>query len=422
MIRHIFSKNMMLCLLLLIATSRLYADTSIINQYDANGNLVSGDGRYYQYNDASQLVRVRQGDQTGSVIAEYFYDASGQRAKKIENGVVTYYVGKHFEKQLGGENEGSTSYYFGEDGERLARKDPTGSISYYHLDHLDGVNVVTDSSGTPGDRNDYLPFGDSRQGSSTTEKYTYTGKEKDKTSLYYFEARYNSPEFRHFTQADIAEPDYNDPQDLNRYAYVGNNPLSYVDYDGFKKKKKTKKKAKLSKREKWMIAHGVDPDKNKKNLKNLGLKITKELAKAPDWKIVHVKGYINSKSGKIVKSYWRRAPNTVKSGASKIGLLAGPVIQAAQDWNRNDLSGGQKMGRYSFSVLESAVPGFEEAGELIARASSLAYGTSVSYDEVKADYFSDKNPMVKGLSDFSRKVGGQRFDNWLIKQDWIDAF
>jgi RHS repeat-associated protein len=252
---------LMLCLLMAAVSG--YADTSIINEYDANGNLVTGDGRYYEYNDANQLSRVRQGDKNGPVIAEYFYDSSGQRVKKIENGVVTYYIGKHYEKQVGGSNEGSTSYYFGEGGERVAKKDPGGNILYYHLDHLDGVNVVTDASGKEVSRTAYLPFGDVTAGSSGSDKYSYTGKEKDKTDLYYFEARYNSPEFKHFTQADLAEPDYTDPQDLNRYSYVGNNPLSYVDYDGFKKKKK----AKLSKREKWMIAHGSDPDHDKTPLK-----------------------------------------------------------------------------------------------------------------------------------------------------------
>lgn len=249
-----------------MATLNVWAETSIINVYDANGNLVSGDGRYYEYNDANQLVRVRQGDSAGAVIAEYVYDHSGQRVKKVENGVVTYYVGKHYEKQVGGTNEGATNYYFGAAGQRVAKKDPAGTVYFYHLDHLDSVNVVTNAAGTQVARADFLPFGDVREGSST-EKYSYTDKERDKTDLYYFDARYNSPEFRHFTQADIAEPDYSDPQDLNRYAYVGNNPLSYVDDDGFKKKKKSKKKAKLSKREKWMIAHGVDPDHDKTPLK-----------------------------------------------------------------------------------------------------------------------------------------------------------
>jgi hypothetical protein len=67
-----------------------YADTTFTFQYDANGNLISGDGKYYEYNDANQLVQVRQGDTiAGPVIAEYFYDASRQCVKKIENGVVT---------------------------------------------------------------------------------------------------------------------------------------------------------------------------------------------------------------------------------------------------------------------------------------------------------------------------------------------
>lgn len=257
-------------IMILIYGQGVFADTPPVvntNIYDANGNLVSGDGRYYEYNDANQLARVRQGDQAGAVIAEYFYDSSGQRIKKIENGVVTYYVGKHFEKQVGGTNAGNSSYYFGNGGERVARKDPAGQIFYYHLDHLDGVNVVTNSAGTPVSTTDYLPFGDARAGGTGNEKYAYTGKEQDKTGLYYFDARYNSPEFRHFTQADVAEPDYDDPQDLNRYAYVGNNPTSYVDPDGFKKKKKSKKQAKLSKREKWMIAHGTDPDHDKTTLK-----------------------------------------------------------------------------------------------------------------------------------------------------------
>ncbi len=57
----------------------------------------------------------------------------------------------------------------------------------------------------------------------------------------------------------MAEPDFADPQDLNRYSYVGNNPLSYVDPDGFKKKKKKH----LSKREQRAKSLGLNPDKDK---------------------------------------------------------------------------------------------------------------------------------------------------------------
>jgi RHS repeat-associated protein len=243
-----------ICLLLIFVPAVL-ADTSIINDYDANGNLISGDGKYYEYNDANQLVKVRQGDQSRAVIAEYFYDAAGQRIKKIESGVVTYYVGKHFETQVGGANEGNSSYYFA-DGERVARKDPAGNIYYYHLNHIGSTTAITDNNGSLyGTTITYTPFGEIREAAGN-EKYSYTGKEKDKTDLYYFDARYNSPEFRHFTQADIEEPDLDDPQDLNRYSYVGNNPLSYVDPDGHKKKH-------LSKREQRARSLGLNPDKDK---------------------------------------------------------------------------------------------------------------------------------------------------------------
>lgn len=253
------------------------AEDSIINQYDTNGSLVSGDGKFYEYNDANQLVRVREKDAIGAVVAEYFYDHTGQRVKKVESGVTTYYLGKYYETQVVQDQAQNTSYYFAE-GDRVAKKDSTGTY-YYHPDHLGGTSAVTNSTGQVVSSTSYLPFGDVRQGGA--EKYSYTGKEMDKaTGLYNFDARYTSPELRHFTQADIADPDFDDPQDLNRYAYVGNNPLSYVDLDGYKKKKK----AKLSKREKWMIAHGVDPDHDKTTLKK-----AKKLEKAGKKYVVSAK-------------------------------------------------------------------------------------------------------------------------------------
>jgi RHS repeat-associated protein len=88
----------------------------------------------------------------------------------------------------------------------------SGSIFYYHSDHLGGTNVITDSGGNLVERIRYYPFGEIREGGS--EKYSFTGKEKDKqTDFYYFEARYYNPEFKHFTQADTVDPDYYDPQD-----------------------------------------------------------------------------------------------------------------------------------------------------------------------------------------------------------------
>ena len=207
-----------------------FAATSLTYQYDTVGNVISGDGKYYEYNDANRLVRVRHKNASGPMIAEYVYDHAGQRVKKIENGVVTYYIGKHFEKTVDGGTELSSKYYFA-GGERVARKDATGAISFYHGDHLGGTNVLTNGTGALVEKTTYYPFGEVREGGK--ERFAYTGKEKDgATGWYYYEARHYNQQFRHFTQADVIFYRIYDPQSLNKYAYVRNNPTKLVDPSG----------------------------------------------------------------------------------------------------------------------------------------------------------------------------------------------
>jgi RHS repeat-associated protein len=55
----------------------------------------------------------------------------------------------------------------------------------------------------------------------------------DETGLFYFyQSRYYDPELGRFTQPDTIVPDPDDPQALNRYTYVNNNPLNLVDPTG----------------------------------------------------------------------------------------------------------------------------------------------------------------------------------------------
>ena len=86
-----------------------------------------------------------------------------------------------------------------------------------------------------------LPFGDGLviTGSDATEHH-FTGKERDTESGNdYFEARYYSSSMGRFLSPDWSakeEPvpyaNLDDPQSLNLYAYVGNNPLTNADSDG----------------------------------------------------------------------------------------------------------------------------------------------------------------------------------------------
>ncbi|MFC1986548.1 RHS repeat-associated core domain-containing protein, partial [Chloroflexota bacterium] len=58
------------------------------------------------------------------------------------------------------------------------------------------------------------------------------GQRLDDTGLYYYGARYYDVEIGRFISADTIVPDYTNPQALNRYSYVLNNPLKYTDPSG----------------------------------------------------------------------------------------------------------------------------------------------------------------------------------------------
>ena len=101
--------------------------------------------------------------------------------------------------------------------------------------------VVTDASGTVLDESDYYPWGGELQFTNNLDNhYKFTDKERDtETGLDYFGARYYSNGLGRFITPDwAAKPtsvpyaEFGDPQSLNLYSYVRNNPIGRVDPDG----------------------------------------------------------------------------------------------------------------------------------------------------------------------------------------------
>lgn len=113
-----------------------------------------------------------------------------------------------------------------------------GNTLFFHADPTGGTTFVTDSSGMESTRLTYLPFGDLyEQLSSGTDDFRakYAGKELiQDTGLYYFGARFYDPDIGQFIQGDslvVGGPEVN-ASSFNRFAYAGNNPVSYTDPSG----------------------------------------------------------------------------------------------------------------------------------------------------------------------------------------------
>jgi RHS repeat-associated protein len=77
----------------------------------------------------------------------------------------------------------------------------------------------------------YDPFGGTTTtGSSSTNTFQYTGRENDGNGLYYYRARYYSPQFGRF----ISEDPIGFVAGLNFYSYVGDDPVNQADPFGLK--------------------------------------------------------------------------------------------------------------------------------------------------------------------------------------------
>ncbi|SHF03444.1 RHS repeat domain-containing protein [Dysgonomonas macrotermitis] len=107
---------------------------------------------------------------------------------------------------------------------------------FYIKDHLGNNRIVANAAGTVVQRNSFYPFGMTYGEESDLEQgkqpYKYNGKELDKMhglNWYDYEARYMDPATIRFTSVDpMAEKYYS----WSPYAYVGNNPMRFIDPTG----------------------------------------------------------------------------------------------------------------------------------------------------------------------------------------------
>ena len=106
---------------------------------------------------------------------------------------------------------------------------------YFQPDHL-STRLLTDSGGNVVGQQGHFPFGESWYAQNTTTNWQFTSYQRDNESQNDYAlmrsyvnrlARFSSPD-----PAGLAAVDPTNPQSWNRYAYVSNNPLGFVDPTG----------------------------------------------------------------------------------------------------------------------------------------------------------------------------------------------
>jgi RHS repeat-associated protein len=202
--------------------------------YDTAGNLLAdGLGNTFTW-DANEMISSSNG-------TSYYYDAEGDRMGKSGSAPkdTIYFGGRPVARLTGG---AWTDLIYGA-GSLLAEVPgtQTGAPVYRMTDPLgSSVGTLSSTGALTGGIQDYAPFGELFNGSSTTDPYKFTGKERDAESGNdYFGARYYASTAGRWLSPDWSaneEPvpyaKLDNPQSLNLYAYVGNNPLTSADLDG----------------------------------------------------------------------------------------------------------------------------------------------------------------------------------------------
>ncbi|MFA6304660.1 MAG: RHS repeat-associated core domain-containing protein [Patescibacteria group bacterium] len=255
------------------ANANPYQATEINNiaqTYDLNGNLTNDGSLTFNFNRQDRFASTTL---DASTTLAMLYDYTGIRTMKqkafdtidTQFNLITllytdYYPNKLYEENLSS-IQGSTSTPSSVEIRHIMLGNQTIAnikrtnyanpvLTLVFSDHLGSSAIVTNSSGVLKTIYDYYPYGGERNTDETygyATDYRFTGKELDEeTNLSYFEQRYLNQDTGRFNRVDpltfnIAFNNFEDisgyslasflanPQKLNTYAYVNNNPIVYID-------------------------------------------------------------------------------------------------------------------------------------------------------------------------------------------------
>ncbi|MHC8337641.1 RHS repeat domain-containing protein [Pseudomonas sp. HLT2-19-2] len=232
-------------------------EAEIAAAFDARGNLLELDqGRFLTWDLRNQLQSVSPVERASGFNdrESYVYDGGGQRVRKIRSlqtnartvvAEVRYLPGLELRTDSGtGKVLQVITAQAGLNSVRVLHweTDPPSGVTndqyrYSLVDHLNSCTLELADDARIISRETYHPFGTTAWSASPNDTdgdyktIRYSGKERDATGLYYYGFRYYIPWLQRWLNPDPA----GNVDGLNYYAMVGNNPVTFVDIDGYAK-------------------------------------------------------------------------------------------------------------------------------------------------------------------------------------------
>ncbi|HEV2236265.1 MAG TPA: RHS repeat-associated core domain-containing protein, partial [Ktedonobacterales bacterium] len=227
--------------------AHLHGATSIGGQwtgtYDASGDLTcrapssattcagTPTGAQLSYDAEGRLSAWQNAPSSPSSTDSFLYDGEGHRVQQVVTSggatTTTVYIGRLEEVATSGATITTTTYYYA-GGKRIAEA-VNGTFSYLCSDMLGSALVALAANGIMQASELYIHYGNPRYTSGTMPgSYGFTGQRADgATGLDYYNARYYDPLAGQFAAADTDLGG-----GLNRFAYVGDNPVTRTDPSG----------------------------------------------------------------------------------------------------------------------------------------------------------------------------------------------
>lgn len=215
-----------------------YTQDPLGNVQTRSGPHVPGGMQEYAYTTFNLPSHVTLGSGATQNV-DFAYDADGTRVVKQTDSETTYYAGDLY--QLTTSVSGTAQRFMIYAGGRAVAAATQASssapmvVSYLHDDALGSIESITAADASVIGGRHFDAFGDARGpiAAVTQQPYGYTGQEQDpELGLVNMHGRMYDPRLGQFMSPD---PEIQSPhgQGLNRFAYVFNSPLNFIDPSGF---------------------------------------------------------------------------------------------------------------------------------------------------------------------------------------------